>query len=926
MTHDDTQGPPGEAPWEVVRGLVEEALDHAPAEREAFLRGRAPSEAALAEALELIAHADDEPGGEGPHLCLDGVEVACEEAEPRAADSASPRPALVPKRPCRLGPWELRRRIGRGGMADVWLAVRADGLYQRKVAIKRLHPGLASGETVARFERERQILASLSHPGIAKMLDAGADDDGVPYIVMEHVAGSHVDAYADERRLSLRARMALVADVAEAVQAAHRMHVVHRDIKPSNVVVDADGRPVLLDFGVAKVLDPEKDASAHVTRDVAGFLTMSYASPEQAAGREPGPTSDVYSLGALAFELATGSPPLHIAGRSTFDALERITLEAAPSLRDALRRRDDAARVAEARGVSARALETALTDRGLDAVLGAALRKEPARRPPDAGALAAELRRWLDGRPVLSSPDGWTRRAARLVRRNRLVFGLIAALVLALSGGLVLVAQEARRARRASVGYAEQSRIAEQQLDKTNAALQVLLRQTIDSLSGLPGTERALDRLVRAGMDLAADQDDPKLQLMLAQTRIDVGVLRAKKEGASATSVARMVDSLRVIDGLTGAAGVGVFPPLPHLRVAVARQQERLGSFEASRATLEAAMEDVARIRPTNPGERLIALSAEMDVVAQYAGLLSRTGSLVRAREEIERVLSLLEGFRREAAWLRPVEPGAPVPELPADYGVRGRFDRGAILENEARLGTLLRRIKKRRASADVERDALRTIGAPSLHGGNSMVGTSRRWVALGAIERLCDAGRVDDARALLAQHVPDWRAEADGLERKGHSELEATLATLETVCRVRRAEGADALDVERLFDRALDTFEDSFPATFENRLTIARASLFRGRTLDADGDRVGAALRYSDAAATLARLVKDTPSAFDVACERAFAETQLARALEGTPALEPRLAHVRAAERALGAFEGDALAAERMAPIRADARALLGE
>ena len=322
----------------------------------------------------------------------------------------------------RVGPYRLLQEIGRGGMGSVWLAERADGSYQRKVALKLPRLAWASG-LGQRMARERDIGALLEHPSIARLYDAGIDEHGRPYIAMEYIDGQPIDVYCRDHALDLRARLKLFLEVTQAVAYAHGRLVLHRDLKPANVLVDAAGHVHLLDFGIAKLLD-DTGAGADLTQEQGRVLTLNYASPEQIAGQPLGVTADVYALGVMLYELLTGALPYTLK-RNTAGAMEDAILAGdAPLL---------STRVADKR--LARAL------RGdLDAIILKALSKQPEQRYETAAAFADDLERWLDQRPVRAQrSSGWYRVRRFLVRhRFRVIAGTAAIAALLVGGGAVL--------------------------------------------------------------------------------------------------------------------------------------------------------------------------------------------------------------------------------------------------------------------------------------------------------------------------------------------------------------------------------------------------------------------------------------------------------------------------------------------------------
>jgi tetratricopeptide (TPR) repeat protein len=339
-------------------------------------------------------------------------------------------------RPDTLGPWRLVSEIGRGGMAVVYLAERIDGQFDRRVAIK-LIGGHPSPELLGRLETERRILAALDHPNIARLLDAGISDRGQPYLVMEYIEGQPIDQYCRERQLDVAARLRLFSIVARAVHHAHRSLVVHRDLKPSNILVTGEGVPKLLDFGIAKILDPE-DSMLPVAETLTGtrLMTPEYASPEQVAGLSVTTASDVYSLGVVLYELLTGHKPFRMQGR-TFRQWELMVLERDPTRPSSVA----AGEVHDAR--LARRL------RGdLDRIVLMALRKEPDRRYASAEQLTEDIERHLGGRPVRAMNPGRWYIFRKFALRHRLELAGASVALLSLVAGTVFSLQQARLARR----------------------------------------------------------------------------------------------------------------------------------------------------------------------------------------------------------------------------------------------------------------------------------------------------------------------------------------------------------------------------------------------------------------------------------------------------------------------------------------------
>ncbi len=338
-----------------------------------------------------------------------------------------------------IGPYVLVSLLGRGGMGEVWIGERRDGEFEQQVAVKLLTRGTDSEGVRRRFLQERQVLASLEHPHIARLLDGGTSSDGRPYFVMELVRGDPITEHCRKRNLPLEDRLYLVAACAEAVAAAHRRLVVHRDIKPSNVLVDESGEVKLLDFGIAKVLSGDPDASQ--TRAEERVLTPSYAAPEQILGEPITTATDVYALGAILYEILTGSAPHDRSAASPAQLASRIERETIerPSRRVLSGAPREPSR--EARRFS-RQIEG-----DVDAIVQKALRREPERRYAGAGEMAEDIRRHLAGQRVEARPDTFGYRARKFGRRHRAGVAAAALVFVSLVGGLTAAVWQARVAR-----------------------------------------------------------------------------------------------------------------------------------------------------------------------------------------------------------------------------------------------------------------------------------------------------------------------------------------------------------------------------------------------------------------------------------------------------------------------------------------------
>ena len=398
--------------WRVVLPLLDRGLELAPPERGPWLAGIAADDPELARELETLL---------ARHAELAGAAFL---AEPLPT---GPVPSLAGQR---CGPYTLVSPIGRGGMGTVWLAERSDGRFTGIAAVKLLNASLLGHEAEARFRREGTILARLRHPHIARLVDAGVSPQGQPYLVLEHVDGRRIDEYCETAGLDLDARLRLFLDVMAAVSHAHASLVVHRDLKPSNVMVDADGRVKLLDFGIAKLLEGDADDThTALTRDGHAALTPAFASPEQLSAGAITTATDVYALGVLLYLLLAGRHPT---GSGTSPAeLVRGIVEVEPP------------RASQAGGRFAPAL------RGdLDAVLTKALRKQPEDRYASVDAMADDVRRYLAHEPVSASEGSVAYRAGKFVRRHRLAVAAAAVVLLTAAAGTTAVIWQARVAQR----------------------------------------------------------------------------------------------------------------------------------------------------------------------------------------------------------------------------------------------------------------------------------------------------------------------------------------------------------------------------------------------------------------------------------------------------------------------------------------------
>ena len=543
------------ADWTAVDAALGRALDLEGAERDAFLASLDSDVRAAVERM-LVVALDDDPLLDHPERV-----VASLADEPDVGEGQ------------RVGPYVVEGLVGEGGMGRVYRGRRADGAFEKTVAVKvvRQSLALAGSDVAARLRRERALLATLDHPGIARLLDGGETDDGVPYLVTEFVEGAPITDWADGRGLGVRDRVRLMAEVARAVDHAHRRFIVHRDLKPSNVLVtERDGpggpRPVVLDFGIAKLLaaaEDEGSAAFPITRTGIRMLTPAYAAPEL---YEPTATvttaADVYGLGALLYELLTGLRPhddAPTAGPPTTEPTRPSKAVTGATPEPGQGPGDPAGRSRALRG-------------DLDTICLKALHPDPARRYTSAEALADDLQRYLDGRPVEARPDGWAYVAGRFVRRNRPAVAAAAVAVLALVGGLgfslVSLSNERAAAERA-----------ERSADQATAAA-ATLASVFDGANPeiTDGKQLSAREALDRGLSGVAKVEDPSLRgylmIVLGETYNHLG------ETSLADSL--FTNGIALVDTTSTAplALADAFYALAQFRGYEGKYEEALGYFE----------------------------------------------------------------------------------------------------------------------------------------------------------------------------------------------------------------------------------------------------------------------------------------------------------------------------------------------------------
>jgi eukaryotic-like serine/threonine-protein kinase len=531
-----------------ARGLFLAAMAVAPERRDAFLATACGGNEELRRHLEHLIHSRRVDDGSTDAFAVESPETlpsagegigspGGEDDTTREAGAGLPGairqvgPATLSG--TRVGPYRIVREIGRGGAGTVYLAIRADQKVRQRAAIKLIQHGGESQSILNRFRHERQILASLDHPNIARFLDGGTTADGVPWLALEYVEGLPIDEYCDRHLLSTVDRLRLFRSVCSAVQHAHQNLVVHRDLKPSNILITADGTPKLLDFGIAKILNP--GLSLHtVDPTIAQMMTPGYASPEQVRGETITTASDIYSLGVVLYELLTGHRPYQLSSLSPHE-VARVVCEQEPVKPSTV-----VARTATVEpGVAPTAITPEVVGRkrseppaklrrelvgDLDNIVLMALRKDPQRRYASVEQFSEDIRRHLEGRPVVARTDTFGYRAQKFVGRNKLAVAAAALLLLTLAGGVVATSWQAH------VAHTERAR-AQQRFDDIRALGTVFLFELDREIESLPGSTRARELLVSKALETfdkltAAAAGDRSLQRELATAYAAAGHLQ----------------------------------------------------------------------------------------------------------------------------------------------------------------------------------------------------------------------------------------------------------------------------------------------------------------------------------------------------------------------------------------------------------------
>ena len=598
--------------WQEIFALLDTALDLDSDQRAAWLEALPAEHARLSPMLNTLLQA---------HACMDIGDFMRAPAT-FALPTETTRQGLTVQ--SLVGPYRLLREIGQGGMASVWLADRPDGLLERQVALKLPHVSWGVASFAERMTRERKILASLTHPNIARLYDAGIAADGRPFLALEYVDGQPIDAYAAAVGLPVRARVELGVQVARAVAYAHAHLVVHRDLKPSNILIDAQGQAHLLDFGIAKLVDPQVGdvggEGSQLTVATGRALTPDYASPEQIRGDAIGTASDVYSLGVVLFELLAGVRPYRLKSGQGVAALA-----------------EDVARV-EVPPASVAAADSTLKRQltgDLDAILGRALAKDPRERYATMDALADDLERHLRGEPVLARPASRWYLAERWVRRHKAESAVVLALLVAALGGayaqaLVLLALGvgalvALWQRNRALRQAEVARVALSRAEQVKSFIASIFTQAVPR-AGHGGTVTAVDLLQSAARrvetDLSAQPEiAAELGLLIGSSFNELAQYRASLDWLS-----------KVVERCTRTLGATHEFSL-RSRCQLAYAANSMGELSVSESLLPALVRDLRKVQPQHTELLVDALKSQAFVLTKRG---SEAAAIAALKEAVE--------------------------------------------------------------------------------------------------------------------------------------------------------------------------------------------------------------------------------------------------------------------------------------------------
>jgi serine/threonine protein kinase/tetratricopeptide (TPR) repeat protein len=785
--------------------------------------------------------------------------------------------------PDHIGRYRILRKLGQGGFGVVYLASSEEGLH-RTVALKVLRPGIGDRNAIRRFQRERQILPALHHPNIAGFLDADETEEGRPYFVMEYVDGTPITEYCDKNGLTVDERVAIFEKVCDAVQHAHDRLVLHRDLKPSNILVDRDGNPKLLDFGIARLLSRDAEASADlVTIGEESALTPEYASPEQLRGDPLTVGSDVYSLGVILYELLTGQRPYYLTSRLRHAAsrlvedtrvvapsdklLDRQPEDGTPSGTTNRSLTTDPGKIATRRGTSIERLRRQLAG-DIDNIVLTALRKEPVRRYGSARELSEDLRRHQVGDAVKARGDAWSYHAAKFVLRHRIP---VAASLAVVAAGVLTTYMSFMTAKAEAAAFESRATLAEREANIARSILATVEKEEGSNRTRTTEGRRARIELAQLSLEGIGKQDDPEYAASLLNKSVAVycGIVRglsnstaSERDAARLAADAAIATWLRVADQPSGATRLGL--GTAHLQRATLRSV--LGDPDGAADDTTATMRIVADLQ-SDPGD----LEPEARTAVRSLAIQTRlqeARQLIRRRDRDAEAAATLDQALAAAEALRQADPRN------ADF-----------LENEAMAATIRAFVHER---AHALPEALKLYErAMSLRKDARVLDTSspeRRERLLDSTQWCCrvlrDLGRFDEAADLLAQFeniANDVDANADFVSHYSTLSRQHELRARLAMAKADAAVAAEAFQAAVAALQEAQAFADNDDTEVRRRMAqctvdLAEALAQRGQLADAGRhfDRAVALLTDGYALGMTAATAKDDPHASEVFAVRA--------------------------------------------------------
>ena len=829
--------------WERVAALFDAAVALPRWERTRFLEQECTDQPELRAEIESLLAADEE---DSEFLEDSPLELPRE----LFAD------ATTELRKQKFGAYRIIREIGHGGLGTVYLGQRADEAFEKEVAIKAVRRGLDTDDILRRFRAERQILAQLDHPNIARLIDAGSTDDGLPFFVMEYVQGEPISAYCDTHQLGTDERLELFRKVCSAVTYAHQRLVIHRDIKPSNILVTADGEPKLLDFGIAKLLSAD-DAMFTQTAPGLRAMTPEYASPEQVRGLPITTSTDIYSLGVLLYELLTGQKPYRLTTQAS-DELSRAVLDQMPERPStAITRSGISPQPGPSRTGGLRDPKSLRGD--LDNIVLMALRKEPERRYASAGALSEDIGRHLACRPVVARKDTFTYRASRFVKRNQIGVTAAAFVVLTLCGGILSTTWQARRAEALRIQ-------AEKRFNEVRGLANSFLFEVEPQIAHLQGATAARRTLVKRALEyldrLAMEGgDDPSLQHELALAYLKIAGIQGKPNlpnlGDSAGAIASLRKAQALLESLLARdpANHKVQQDLGYNyqtlgEVLGARNRDQLGNVENQRKAV-ALFKAVAESNPDNAEYR-------HNLVRGYNYLASASAGYAEERQSVELVEHALEGHRHAIAIAET---------LAATYPENTAFRRD-LAASYLRIGYTLHLLGHLTGRNDNYREALRTDRkAQEIFAALSAADPTNAWHRRDAADAALSVGdselKTGDPVSALesfakAASTTKALAEADPLNTQARLDL-AVISVRMSEAMVKTGNLDRALELSREAVSICNSLRDANPEGVRRFLIAAYEMI--GDVWRIKGDTAQGIVSYRDVVAMLERWAAAEPA-----------------------------------------------------------------